>query len=200
MTTEEFKKDFVEKSLDVMKDACLQIKRLIDNGASWDDIKDVYDIPPAMVHALTGIEIPTKTFIVPIQVLTEGYVAVEAFDETDAIFTARRAIKDLKATPSKLTTNLSNKAEMEAMPIPDTQIIEVLSKAYANNTFKGKLLETPKSMTSFCNSLTEDKIREDMLSTFDDCDDNLLAQLLDELDKNDNCECNDCKCSECGDE
>ena len=181
---EELKDSFVDMILDGAKEKCESVKQLMDKGVSLEDATEVYDIPPELVCALSDIEVPTKKYIVPVHIVTEGYVEVDAVNAADAVATVGQHISDIKITPSKLTTALSNQSEILAAPIHDYDIVNALSKANDKGTFKGKLLEISNIAMSLYQSLDEESLREFIKDSISDDDDD--------------CECDCCdECNEC---
>jgi len=186
----ELKEAFVDTIIEDAKEKCVAIKQLMDKGVSLEDALEVYKIPPEFVCALTDIDVPTKTFIVPVQVLTEGYIAVNAINAYDAIITAERHASDIKIVPSKLSAKVSNESDPVATPLRDTDIVNALTKAHEKGTLKAKLLETPANITSVSKSFTKDSFKEFIINSF----------LSEDEDDDDECCCGSRCCCESSDE
>ena len=166
----------------IKKDA-EKLNRLYHKGVSPEALIESTDMPSELIDILTDIPVEKHEYVIPVQVVTEGYVKVKAASIDDAIAAASCGLGTIKIDPAKLSTSLSDTDKKVLRIVPDAELIDLYSKSEKTMDFKFMEHEI-KSLADLIGDESPDNIISILMSGEPLCDNDDDNESDDE----------DCKC------
>lgn len=137
------KPELVATVIDKIFDDLTQLDLMYKKGVPVKHILENTDIPVELIAAMTDIPVPEKDYIIPVQVIAEGYVKVKGVSAADALNTLHETeLTDDNITIdlTKMTTELSDPTDKVIRVVNDANLVKAYTAAGKN--FKGEILKS----------------------------------------------------------
>jgi hypothetical protein len=163
-------KETIQEIIHDVKEQAATLERLYKKGVPVDKIVESTDMPIELIAVLTDIPIEKKEYIVPVQVITEGYVKVKAISIDDAVASVSAGLDNIKFETDKLSVDLSDSDGIAARVVDDGDIVQAYTKAGESFAKNQKFLDSDiKSITDFSKNNINAAIYTYLTGEYPDC-------------------------------